>query len=312
LLASTAFASTAFAKVALKPKEFVHGGRTHVYQIPEDPKGVVVMFPGCARTAYGFWPKGGKYLGFPEDVSATKQVLLQKYAMLVLTPQDTRTYCWSAKTDSASAKAAIDAFKHITGLTKTYVMGASSGGGLAFRQATYFGAHGVVAIVSTRSTTPRKGGVPVVYVTLARADERAAAKALVHEAGELGVRATAVYEDKRVIDPGYFARYFPVTTNQSKQLHDVLVKAKVINEHGTFLRDPKPPGSPSWPALASELPWLSKVSGSTFRTSGVWQSLLVAYGGHEHTGEHVGAAIEWLDGVVKNPQAYAVMDPENL
>ena len=80
-------------------------GREHLYQAPRGvARGLVAVFPGCARGARGFWPRGpganAACYGMPEDMSHTKQILNKGYVALVLTPDDPGL-CWTGSTPTS-------------------------------------------------------------------------------------------------------------------------------------------------------------------------------------------------------------------
>lgn len=129
----------------LRPQRLTAFGRTHYYQVPDNPRGTLVTFHGCTRNASAFFPYEAQHcpecLGFPEHVSHTKQALARRYAVLAMNPQDKRWGCWSStdrgvfKNDQPVVIAAITRFLLTHNLTDkpVYVLGTSSGGTMALK-----------------------------------------------------------------------------------------------------------------------------------------------------------------------------------
>lgn len=299
----------------LKPVLLEMFGRKHYYQLPAGKaKGVVAVLPGCARSAYGFWPwspADSKFFGFSEDVSHTQQILKQGYAILVLTPNDTRTLCWSAKGDDpAHIAALITGFQKANGLAgkPLYLLGASSGGGLAVRFASSKASaklpiSGIISEVSTRAV-PTEKSPPIVWIVMKR-DINSLQDIKPHMAAmkQWGIPCASAIQPPRRITPTFFSEQLAaITPAQSAQMTDVLRKIGLIDADGNLLADPKDAmkgGAFKWDSqLRQQLPWLAETPATslTFRTSGIWQAMLAAWAKHEHTAMFTTAALEWFEG----------------
>jgi hypothetical protein len=302
---------------SLKPTAFSAAGRTHYYQMPAGgARGLVVWLPGCIRTAMGFWPAGSApgFLGFPEDVSHTRQILGRGYAILVLTAADTRMNCWSTGSDSAAVVESVSAFVAAKALAgkPVYMMGASSGAGLMIRVQTAMRVKvaGMVAEVNTRNPPPN-GSPPCVWVCLQR-DTRSQdeARQLVAALRARGTPAAAVTAPTRAITPTYFQERVPgLTAAQSQELAAALQKLGQIDARGNLTRDPKTSGAV--PKLRGMLSWKPILD---LHDSAIWQALLVAWAMHEHVSDYTTAALMWFEAGGKADfralaAAYAVTKP---
>jgi hypothetical protein len=294
-------------------------GRKHYFQLPQgEPKGVVAVLPGCARSVYGFWPystDAADFFGFPEDVSHTKQILRKGYAILVLTPNDTRTLCWSTKGDDPGHLTAIIAsFQATNGLMgkPLYPLGASSGGGLAVRFAVNDRAgglrvDGIISEVSTHAA-PTEKSPPIVWVVMERdAQSQEDIKPHMESMRKWGISCAALVQPSRRITPEFFSEQMSaITPGKSAQMARVLKEIGLIDDDGNLMADPKDAmkgGAFQWDVrLAQRLPWLARSPATSlkFRSSGIWQSMLAAWARHEHTAMFTTAALAWFEGGMKS------------
>ena len=56
---------------------------SYYYQIPDSPRGVVLMIHGCVHSGYNWWPQSEscpECRGLPEELSHTVQALRRGYA----------------------------------------------------------------------------------------------------------------------------------------------------------------------------------------------------------------------------------------
>ena len=316
----------------LKPQSLDMFGRTHLYQVPPNPKGTVAMFPGCARRAVGFWPAGTckDCQGFPEDVANAKQALRRGYAFIALSPRDAQDSCWSGKVDFPDAGSVLERFMSTHGLLNKplYTMGASSGGQIALNMQAHaeanrlpFTVSGVISLVST-NVGPRvvKKQPPVVWVVMSEPKEKEKAEAHAAAVKKAGGAAAVVVSAKKKVTPTFFSDRMPVVSAaESAQMVAELVKAKVVDAaSGAILKNPKSPKT--WLAsMKKALPALFKRPGvsADFWKSGIVQAMLNAYSKHEAVSEYTTAALEWFEGGAKAnfaPMAntYRVAAPASL
>ncbi|KAL4442061.1 hypothetical protein ABPG77_011322 [Micractinium sp. CCAP 211/92] len=131
----------------LKPVRWSAFQRVHYYQIPDNPVGTIVFFPGCSRASRTFWPyqAGGceECQGFPEEVAMTKMALARGYAVLTPTAKS-RTACWSSggyyrRNDQMQAMTLMADFVLGHGLDRKpmYLVGSSSGATFALKLPAY-------------------------------------------------------------------------------------------------------------------------------------------------------------------------------
>jgi hypothetical protein len=315
----------------LKAKSLQMNGRTHLYQVPPNPKGTVAMFPGCARPATGFWPVGAcpGCLGMPEDVANAKQALRRGYAFIALTPHDTKDFCWSGKVDWPDAGKALERFMSDHGLLNKplYTMGASAGGKMAVNMQAHaeanrlpFRVSGAISLVATKidPAIPKKQH-PVVYVVMSDAAEKKRAEGNAAALKKAGVPAAVVVATKKQVTPTFFSDRMPVVSaTESAQMVAELRKAKLIDSSGTILRNPK--DSKGWlTSMSKALSALFKRPGvsANFWKSGVAQALMTAYSKHEAVSEYTTAAFEWFEGGAKTnfaqmAEKYRVAVPASL
>lgn len=298
----------------MKPQRLSLFGRTHYYQIPANPKGTLAVFHGCARSAEANWPYSKECkecLGFPEDVANAKQALRKGYAFIALTPRDTKTLCWSGKTDFDDAGNVLERFLRANGLLKkpVYTMGSSSGGQIALNMQAHveyaklpFKISGVIDTVSTKiGVSPNtKNQPPVVWVVMSRGGkEKQAAEAQAAAAKKRGVAVAVVASPIKKVTEHFFSNRIPaISPAESRQIVAILVQSKLIDRQGTFLQNPK--DFRAWvqqlrrglPKLFSNRPGAMSLA---LRKSPVFQALLLAYSGHEHISEFTTAALEWFE-----------------
>ncbi|KAL4437067.1 hypothetical protein ABPG75_004206 [Micractinium tetrahymenae] len=146
----------------LKPQRLQTFGRMHYYQLADNPRGTLVTFHGCGRSARAFFPYDPdncpECLGFPEHVAHTKQALALGYSLLAMEPQDNRHLCWSSSEqgyfvdDRSKVVMTITKFLIEQGLTQlpVYLLGTSSGGTMVLKQ------------MQTVEELARKNGVDLV------------------------------------------------------------------------------------------------------------------------------------------------------
>lgn len=303
------------------PSSFMYEGRDHLYQIPQNPRGTVVAFHGCSRPAKGFWPFHAKYnpkgLGFPEDMSHAKQALRKGYAFLVLDPTDTRTYCWSGKTDWPLAVGALEKFLRDHKLLgkPVFTIGASAGGKFALNmqhKLSELGKNGIRirGVINTVSTKAEIEGfvvnqAPVVHVIM-NTGEMGRAQAQMAQLKARKVPTALVMTGPKKVTPYFFSDRMPIITPQNSALMVQALQAgpnPLIASDGTVKYDPKDYENKvndpkSWiVSLKNRLPkgFFDRPGMSlSFNTSGIWQTLLNAYANHESVGEYTTAALEWF------------------
>lgn len=326
--------------VTLQPSRFSMFNRTHYYQIPPNPRGTLVVFPGCSRTGTGYWPVGTmpEATGFPEDVSHTKQALGRGLAILVLTPINQKTLCWTNEAgDYNQVPAMMIRFLEDNGLANkpVYIQGASSGGGLAIKLPATIAAtnaklriDGIISEVSTNQSPLDKSGQrpaipnfpPVVYIVMERdVQSQKDAQQYVATLVKNGVRAAMVVSPIRKIVPGYYAQRVPgITQAQSQTIVDTLKSIGLVDKNGGLLDDPKNFDKPG--TVAHQ--WMTKLKkvvpdSKTFtlgsvRGSPIFQATAVAYAGHETVSDYTTAALlffETKDDLGNLVQKYQVSVP---
>jgi hypothetical protein len=296
------------ATSTLAPSTFQAEGRKHYFQVPADARGTVVFLPGAARTPMGFWPRTAAHpecLGFPEDVSHTRQILGKGYAVLVPTPQDDKQYTWSqARGDHVHVTAIITEFLKNHGLIgkPLYMAGASAGGGIVVRLPPYLATRGdvkwrvsgILAEVATNQAPQASRAYPQTAYVVMQRDKGSQVEAHQHVAAlrHAGVRADVVVSPVRKVVPSYFSDRIPgVTPAQSHKLQAALVAAGLLTAAGEFKEDAKT-SVRKWSAAAKRA-----YPAATFnvKTSPLMQALLLAYGQHEHVSDYTTAALTWFE-----------------
>lgn len=302
-------------EAGLNPQLFTMYIRNHYYQIPNNPKGLVAVFPWCSGGVNGYWSYSSnpKFYGLPEDVSHTKQILKMGYAILVMTPIDTKNLCWSlTDSDDKDAIDIIKAFQSNNGLTNKplYFMGASSGGALMQRIITRNNPIKVSVVLAEVATTalPTMATPPIVWVVMTNADEQTAANANLDLMVQFGHPGAVVISPKRQVTPAFFSEQMAViNATQSAQMANALLEIGLIDSIGNLLNDPK---TYNWKdALNQKCPWLLNSPATTLKTtqsSGILQALQAAYASHESTAMDTTAILKWFeDGTPGNFSVYA-------
>jgi hypothetical protein len=291
-------------EAGLRPSAF---GK-HVFQLPANPKGLVVFLPGCARGAFGFWPRsaaGGDYLGFPEDVSHTKQILKKGYGILVLTPNTTSgslAYCWTDKAgDGDVVVKSVADFRKRHNLEKKplYFAGASSGGGMAqgLLSRGAIRADGMIAEVST-SRDPSTKSPMTVWIAMSERKEQTTANGRARDLARFGKPSGVLISPKKRVTPEFFADQMTfINKVQSAQMVDALRKVRLIDGSGNILADPK--NHPWRTKLPQMLPWMKTsplyATVGSVRLSPILQALMNAYSRHEHTAMFTTAILSWFE-----------------
>lgn len=302
----------------LVPGKFASQGRTHYYQIPADPQGVLLVLPGCARWGPGFWPHSARCpecVGLTEDVSHAKQALARGYAVLVAWPVDRAfpgQYCWSAKDDADSLVAVLEDFvtKKNLGGKPIFVMGASSGGSVALRMPSLLEwkkskltVAGVLAEVSTKLDVAEmvrdmKHFPPVAWIAMGEnPGEIANARKRVSDYSRFGPAAMAVSPLRPVTDDFFSDRHPRITPTQSRELVAAMKAIGLLRDDGTFAYDFKK--NKAWVRqLQQRVAWLKTspayALGPT-KSSAILQAMLLARAQHEHVSDYLTAALMWFE-----------------
>jgi hypothetical protein len=297
--------------------------RTALFQLPTSgaPRGVLVITPGCARLNRGFWPYDAKScpdcLGMSEDLSHTKQGLRMGYAVIVMAPRNTKTWCWKTAEDLPDVLQTLDRFVKAHGLAGKPVvtLGASSGGGTAMGLAgyaqsvgaTWLRVAGVVMEVSTNQFVLDDSGrlrmkppvPPVVWIVMEHnPEEKERADDKARRLRPYAPTAVAQSRKRRVGD-WFFSDMIPgVTPRQSSALVGALRRAGMLDASGMLAKNPQ-----------KERRWVSAMRAAvpetrvkrppltleSSRVSPIWQAMGVAYSNHEHTANFTGAALAWFE-----------------
>lgn len=307
----------------LRASKFDMFGRSHYFQIPPDPKGTFVMLHGCARSAAGYWPYHAstpECTGFPEDVAHTKHALVSGYAILVPSPINAKTSCFTFDSgDHKQVGQIIQEFQKRHNLTKkpVYLAGASAGGGTAIRLPEYLSKNGpdlridgIICEVATNNSPLVNGRPaiadfpPVVYVCMERdVQSQKEAREYIEGLARANTRAAMVISPRRKITPAFFAeRMHGVTASQSKQLVDALRTVKMIDGEGWVAANPSDfdkPGTRAsgWMARMKDLdiPRGREFTLGSVRSSPVYQAVAVAYAYHEHVADYTTAALKYFE-----------------
>ena len=82
----------------LTPKRSHNDSGSWYWEVPQDPKAVLLMLHGCGESAYDLWPRSDacpECRGMPEELAMTKQALARGYAVLAVNSQDRdESRCW--------------------------------------------------------------------------------------------------------------------------------------------------------------------------------------------------------------------------
>ena len=289
----------------LDPSTFQAQGNTHYYQIPSNAKGLVIFFPGCARSARGFWPKSPSHpecAGMPEDVSHTKQALAKGYGVLALVAQtQSGQYkdCWRIGVDIKWVPSVITSFLQQHGLKgkPVYIVGASSGGGFVQYLPKLIPGivSGVISEVEAHATIPLKNP-PTIFVVMQN-DPKGIADASGHVATyrARGIPADYVVSAQRTVGPTFFSDLIVnVTPQQSQAAVTSLKSTGTIDGNGKFVRNPKDTRGRWMPPLHKIMTFED-----AFETNSVLQAMLFAYADHEHVANYTTAALTWFEGGCK-------------
>jgi hypothetical protein len=306
----------------LAPRKFRSQGRTHYYQVPANPRGTLLVMPGCARWGPGFWPYDPRACpectGLTEDVCHTKQALARGYAVLVAWPVDRAfpgQYCWSSGDDGRQLVQVLEEFVAAHGLADkpVYAMGASSGGRLALLLPGLVQAHGtrglrvegVLAQVSSNTEVAEvvrglRRFPPIVWVAMGDDPGRGEAARVRQRVAQYSRhgRAAMAVSPPRPVTPTYFSDRHPdISPAQSAQLAGALRDAGLVDARGAFVAEFKK--NKAWVGkLRRRLPWLrdspAYALGPT-KASAILQAMLVAEGRHEHVCDYLTAALAWFE-----------------
>lgn len=303
----------------LRPSTFRSQGRTHYFQVPQNPMGLLLVLPGCARWGPGFWPHDPvgcpECVGLTEDVAHTKQALARGYAILVGWPVDRARpgqYCWSAKDDADSIVKVLEEFVARHGLQgkPIYVMGASSGGSVALRmpailaqRASKLTVSGVLAEVATTLEVPDMvRGVafhpPRVWVAMGdNATEISRAKKRVSDYSKFGPAALVVSPVRPIVDAYFSDRHPQISPAQSAELVGAMRRVGMLDAAGRFTIDIKK--NKAWVAkLQAQVPWLKSSKAYALaptKSSAILQAMLLARAQHEHVTDYLTPALMWFE-----------------
>lgn len=301
------------------PSKLSMFGRTHYFQIPPNPKGSLVMFHGCARTAKGYWPYDAKHapecMGFPEDVSRVRQALQKGYAVLVPTPLDQKTFCWHSE-DFEQAHKVLDAWLSQHDLKKKplYITGVSSGAGLCMRFPAFllykkatFNIDGIISEANSKHDPVDPPRYPATIWVVMRRDPTShePARHNVQTLRRRHIPADMVMAEPRKLTPHYFSDEIEgITPEVSEKIVAGMRQIGLIDARGEFLDNPKnyqTKGTKAfgWPVkLHRILPWMTPTHprySLILRRSPIWQAVSRAYCFHEHVSEFTTAALEWFE-----------------
>ena len=280
----------------LHPKILTVGSMRHAYQCPNDPKGLVVFLHGCARSIYGGWPRSSdsKFLGFPEGVSRTKQALRLGYAVLYISPVDTKTGCFSSKTDTKNVQDAIKCASACIPKRPIYIFGCSAGGGLAQRLVASGAVKcsGMVNESATSADSTRNTPMSV-WIAMSTAKEQKIATERVVALRKLKVPAEMLVCPKRRITDDYFSdQISSIHPTASRSITSSLKRTGLINSDGNVLKEPK--DDKKWYNQLGNVVKTPETS-IGFWNSSIAQAVMVAWSHHDECSMYTTACLKWFE-----------------
>ncbi|KAL4457968.1 hypothetical protein ABPG75_012833 [Micractinium tetrahymenae] len=116
-----------------------------LWEVPEQPRGVLFVAHGCSHSGSDWWPPSPRCrhcLGLPEEMAVRRAALRRGYAVIAVSSFDRDTKCWHNTAPSRSEDlqrlpgvlAEVAAEDGLEGIP-LYVFGVSSGGGIVLRLA---------------------------------------------------------------------------------------------------------------------------------------------------------------------------------
>ena len=282
----------------LKPVMINVGGVQHAYQSPANPKGLVVFLHGCSRSMYGGWPASAnpKFFGMPEDVGRTKQCLRAGYAILYVSPADSKTGCFSAKAgkDPITTVSVIDQVRKITGTASKplYLGGCSAGGGMIQRMVAEgkIKCDGMFNESATRSDPSAKTPASL-WIVLATDKEREAGVKMASATKKLGKPAAVLVSPRRQITPAFFAdQMASISFANSAKIAESLKKSKAIDASGYVSGDIK--NNKAWYNTLKNDVKIPETQ-LPFWNSGVVQAMLTAQGVHDAVSMYMTTFLKW-------------------
>lgn len=300
----------------LRPSKFSMFGRQHYYQIPANPKGTFVFFPGCVRKPFGFWPYHAQYApectAFPEDISHTKQALRNGYAILVPMARS-KTFCMNMTYgDHEQVGPIIRQFLSQNGLANKplYLGGSSSGGGLAVRLPGIFASmnqklrfDGIVLEAATNNSPLRDGKPsvpdlpPIVWVCFERdTSSQKEARAYSDTLKKFNKPSEVIISPIRQVHPEFFSdRMTTVTPDQSRKIVGALKDSGVLDDKGIFKVNPADTMAKWIPHVKKVVPNTKEFAMGSVGNSPLLQAMNVAHAQHEHVADYMTVALKYFE-----------------
>ncbi|KAL4457969.1 hypothetical protein ABPG75_012834 [Micractinium tetrahymenae] len=290
------------------PKRRVISDLETLWEVPEQPRGVLFVAHGCSHSGSDWWPPSPRCrhcLGLPEEMAVRRAALRRGYAVIAVSSFDRDTKCWhnTAPSRSEDLQRVPDILRGVMkeeGLAQLPLLsfGASSGGSFALRVGAVMPeVKGVVCQITPVNPSIFKGlerpFPPTLFVHMAERDPSKAetvtqALAVLKEAG---TPAAEIKVGPRPCTPEFLQRSPLIPQKMARDIVDTLTEAGLLDEAGYFKEDPRRTGW-QWRELLQ--PVVGQLSLEA-DVSQVAELFNVAYARHELIGDTTGVALAWLE-----------------
>lgn len=290
------------------PKRRVIRDLETLWEVPEQPKGVLFVAHGCSHSGSDWWPPSQRCrhcLGLPEEMVVRRAAVERGYAVIAVSSFDRDTKCWhnTAASRSEDLQRVPDILRAVVeeeGLSGLPLLsfGASSGGSFALRVGALMpDVKGVVSQITPVNPAIFKGldrpFPPTLFVHMAerdpsKAETVAAALALLKEAG---TPAVEIRVGPRPCTPEFLQRSPLISQQVARSIVDALSEAGLLDEAGYFDEDPRRTAK-QWRELLKPLVGDLSLEADV---SPVAELFNVAYARHELVGDTTDVSLAWLE-----------------
>lgn len=288
------------------------------FEVPTNPKAVLLLFHGCQHSCTDWWPKSGgcpTCTGLPEEVRITEAAVGEGFAVVALSSQDrTHNRCWDTgwppqhTADIPKVTWAFQALVKQQGWSELplYALGASSGGALVLLLALRFPFQGIccqiMSLPASLLQNPPEDDAgntwqypPTAFTYMARDQHTAhGVQEMTSVLVQQGVKVLNMEVQPRALSPTFLSnRTKDISQSVSAAIFSTFQKAGLL-DYADFLLDDPRQTSAQWQGLLKQHVPATKQMSLKHDESAVHEELNLAWAGHELISDNISTVFEFF------------------